>query len=73
VNAVLQWGGMVGDSSTLSGGDRTGAYLAAGAIYNVSKTFRVFGGWRGTTVEDDGAATNLRDDSVISIGLRKDF
>jgi len=73
VNAILQWGATTGDSPTPGFTDRVGAYLAVGAIYNASKTFRVFGGWRGTVAEDDGAVNSNRDDSVISIGLRKDF
>jgi len=73
VNVVVQWGGMVGDLNIAAGTERVGAYLGVGAIYNVSKTFRVFGGWRNSVAEDDLAVNNTRDDSVISIGLRKDF
>jgi len=48
-------------------------YLNLGAIYNFSKTFRVFGGYRATELEDETAAPTVRDDSVITVGMRKDF
>ncbi|WP_455212756.1 porin [Kaarinaea lacus] len=42
-------------------------YYALGAIYKFSKNTRAFGGYRVTDADDDSG------ESVISIGLRKDF
>lgn len=44
-------------------------YTALGVIHKLSKTTRVFGGWRDTSTDSD------RDEgeSVITVGLRKDF
>ncbi|MGD8940819.1 MAG: porin [Gammaproteobacteria bacterium] len=42
-------------------------YYALGAIYKFSKNTRVFGGYRVSDVDDDSGQ------SVISIGMRKDF
>ena len=42
-------------------------YYALGAIYKFSKNTRIFGGYRVSDVDDDSGQ------SVISIGLRKDF
>jgi general bacterial porin, GBP family len=65
------------------GGDVTGVlnqdatYYALGAIYNFSKTFRVFGGYRATELENEdvtpGNIQTVRDDNVITVGMRKDF
>jgi predicted porin len=49
-------------------------YYALGAIYNFSKTFRVFGGYRATELENEVVGVNtVRDDNVITVGMRKDF
>jgi len=79
VTAVAQYGQTTpGDYLGLIGGYDS-KYYAVGAIYNMSKTFRIFGGYRKTEVNWSGLAEllgaqgNLREDSVLSIGMRKDF
>ena len=74
VTAVAQYGQMTTGSY---GGlfDYEGTYYAIGAIYNFSKTFRTFAGWRQTDLDLNtliGGVT-VRDEKVLSIGLRKDF
>lgn len=60
-----------GGSPTLSQ-NQEATYYTLGAIYNFSKTFRVYGGYRATELEND-AGVSSRDDSVITVGMRKDF
>jgi hypothetical protein len=74
VTAVLQ-GGQFQTGDVLGLFDYEGQYLMAGAIYNMSKTFRIFGGYRKTTLDYNifGISLPLRDEKVLSIGLRKDF
>lgn len=62
---VAQGGQAESDDSSVDG-----QYLALGAVYNFSKTFRVFTGYRQT--EEEGAPVT-RDDNVITVGMRKDF
>lgn len=51
-----------------------GKYAALGLIYNMSKTFRVFGGLRKTELEATGVFSyTARDEQVLSVGMRKDF
>ena len=71
VTAVAQYGWM--DSGSLGTISYSGDYLAIGAIYNMSKTFRLFGGWRATTIDRNDNGAVGRDDSVLSLGMRKDF
>lgn len=74
VTAVAQFGQFTtGDYAGVV--DYEGQYMTVGAIYNMSKTFRVFGGYRKTTLDINvyGASYALRDESVLSVGLRKDF
>lgn len=61
-----------GGSVTLTD-NQEATYYVLGAIYNFSKTFRVFGGWRATELEDESVAPTVRDDSVLTVGMRKDF
>lgn len=73
VTAVAQLGRMeTGSSGPFS---YEGNYMAVGAIYNMSKTFRLFGGWRQSQLEGVSPFwTNpWREDSVLSLGMRKDF
>jgi predicted porin len=74
VTAVVQ-GGMFETGTTGATWGYEASYMAVGAIYNMSKTFRVFGGYRETTVEGSGTGwlNPIREDSVISLGLRKNF
>jgi predicted porin len=58
----------------------TNTYMALGAIYKFSKLTRVFGGYRvtdrqvlKTNTDGDDVWTDDGGESVISIGLRKDF
>ncbi|MDH5324583.1 MAG: porin [Gammaproteobacteria bacterium] len=60
---VAQIGAHDNDAATNSGT----SYMAVGAIHTFSKTTRVFGGYRNTDAD-----TETRE-SVVSIGLRKDF
>lgn len=72
---AVQWGAAVNDQTNAAGtAEKAGGYFAVGAIYNFSKTARVFGGLRGTALLDS-AATNdkYRDESVYTLGVRKDF
>jgi predicted porin len=72
VTAVAQFGQF--NSGDVAGYNFEGQYYTLGAIYNMSKTFRVFGGYRKTTLDVNvGIAIPIRDESVLSIGLRKDF
>lgn len=77
VTAVVQAGKMNADQGSNSAGyDYEGKYLAVGAIYNLSKTFRVFGGYRNTTLDASpvwSTAASIRDETVLSLGMRKDF
>lgn len=74
VTAVVQLGQFESGTEAGAGGRNiTAEYLALGAIYNMSKTFRLFGGWRNTVATVDPASVDFRDDSVISLGMRKDF
>ncbi len=51
-----------------------GSYYALGAIYNFSRTARVFGGYRSTELSNSTATNNIfRDERVVTVGLRKDF
>jgi predicted porin len=59
---VVQYGTMDGDAP-----DADLTYTALGAVHKMSKETRIYGGWRGTTSDDDTR------ESVITIGLRKDF
>lgn len=56
---------------------KVGTYYAVGVIQNLSKTARVFGGFRKTELEDDNTANAggvvYRDETVVSLGVRKDF
>jgi predicted porin len=74
VTAVAQYG-MMTTGSYAGLLDYEGTYMALGAIYNFSKTFRTFAGWRQTELDLNivGISATVRDDSVLSIGLRKDF
>jgi predicted porin len=72
VTAVVQYG--THDTGTFLFSGYETKYLAVGAIYNMSKTFRIFGGMRKT--ESDWVIGNLvpnRDEQVLTIGMRKDF
>jgi predicted porin len=73
VTAVAQFGMFEGGDFIT--GNYEATYMAVGAIYNMSKTFRIFAGWRKTEAEVSGlgGATKFRDDSVLTIGMRKDF
>jgi predicted porin len=74
VVAVAQLGQFEsGTEAGIGGRNISAQYLALGAIYKMSKTFRLFGGWRNTVVTVDPAAVDFRDDSAISLGMRKDF
>jgi predicted porin len=76
VTAVVQWGQMKADASTAGGTDYEADYLAAGAIYNFSKTFRVFAGYRHTELDSTPPFSTLgpiREETVMTIGMRKDF
>lgn len=59
--------------------DTTTSYLAIGAIHKLSKKTRLFAGYRQTKVESDEEFLGLvgfnieEEDSVISVGMRKDF
>lgn len=68
---IPQAGAMTTNGGTL--GDQQGNYLVLGGIYKMSKTFRMFGGYRGTTLEQGGVVSDTRDESVITVGMRKDF
>lgn len=59
------------DGSTAA--EQEGQYYAAGGIWSLSKTARVFAGYRATTNKRSSNALVLRDERVSSIGLRKDF
>lgn len=74
VTAVAQYGQMT-TGDLLGVLDYEGSYMAVGAIYNFSKTFRAHAGWRQTQLDENviGISIPLRDDSVLSVGLRKDF
>ncbi len=51
-----------------------GSYYALGAIYNFSRTARVFGGYRSTELSNSTATNNTyRDERVVTVGMRKDF
>lgn len=71
VTAVVQAGKF--ESGDFVGYSYEGNYLAIGAIYNLSKTFRVFGGLRKTELDFTNAGYTLRDEQVLSVGIRKDF
>lgn len=60
---VAQFGMEDNDAATLN----ETSYLALGAIHKFSKTTRVFGGYRNTDADADDR------ESVVSIGMRKDF
>ncbi len=68
---VPQFGQMKTDGGT--SGDEKGSYLVLGGIYKMSKTFRAFGGYRGTKLQQAGVTLDPRDEKVITVGLRKDF
>lgn len=68
---VPQVGQMKTDGGTV--GDQKGSYMVLGGIYNMSKTFRVFGGYRGTKLQQTLAAADPRDEKVLTVGMRKDF
>jgi predicted porin len=72
VTAVAQWGGFESGSAP-TGSKYDGNYYALGAIYNMSKTFRIFGGYRHSDNSLNTGIQNYRDDDVISLGMRKDF
>jgi predicted porin len=55
------------DVDESQGKSKDTTYYALGAIYKFSKNTRVFGGYRVSDVDDDSGQ------SVISIGMRKDF
>jgi len=75
VTAVAQLGSFQSGTEAQPGSARdvSADYYAIGAIFQPSKTFRVYGGYRNTTADLNGTTLTLRDDSVISIGIRKDF
>lgn len=77
VSAVVQLGQTSKTDSPNGTWGYQGKYYALGAIYNMSKTFRAFGGYRQTELTSDWASlnnqANNRKDSVMTIGLRKDF
>lgn len=72
VRGVAQLGQM--QTGTTAGIDISGSYYALGAFYDMSKTFHVFGGYR-KSKEDLNPATGitLLDNSVYTLGMRKDF
>jgi len=53
--------------------EEEGQYYVVGGIYNMSKTARVFAGYRATNNKLSATDQVLRDERVTSIGLRKDF
>jgi predicted porin len=55
------------DPDTAANESKDTTYYSLGAIYKFSKNTRVFGGYRVADVDDDSGQ------SVVSIGLRKDF
>jgi predicted porin len=57
----------VADAADTKSVDGDVTYTSLGVIHKLSKTTRVFGGWRNTDTDDDGG------ESVITVGLRKDF
>jgi predicted porin len=73
VTAVAQYGQM--ETGTVGTSGYESKYYAIGAIYNMSKTFRIFGGFRATEIDWIGGSTPLkaRDDTAYTIGMRKDF
>lgn len=72
---AVQWGAAVNDQTNAADTvQKAGGYFAVGAIYNFSKTARVFGGLRGTALLDSQATNDkYRDESVYTLGVRKDF
>jgi len=53
--------------------EQEGQYYAVGAIFSLSKTARVFGGYRVTAAKLSANDAVVRDERVSTIGLRKDF
>jgi len=73
VTAVAQLGNFKSGTELVGQRDVNADYYAIGAIFQPSKTFRVYGGYRATTADVSVVNITLRDDSVFAIGVRKDF
>lgn len=65
---VAQWGESDDDAANKFEAE----YRSLGLIHNMSKTFRIFGGWRET---ESSVANNVgnRETTIFSVGMRKDF
>ena len=63
----------LGEEEFGGGDDQEHTYFTLGAIHKMSKTFRIFGGYTQTSVDNVAGGTNDGDRSAFSVGMRKDF
>lgn len=70
LTATASFGQMKDEEGTT---EQEGTYIAAGVLYNFTKTFRIHAGWRSTERENTVTGAQNMDETAYSVGMRKDF
>jgi len=70
LTATASFGQMKDEEGTT---EQEGTYIAAGVLYNFTKTFRIHAGWRSTERENTVTGLQNMDETAYSVGMRKDF